>query len=78
MDLSMDMKKQLMQMAGMTDVAEFDRMAQKIAGKASEASIKKPKSSPSSPFQGMDGNFLLAHASRKKSFAIFQFILSRC
>ena len=49
--MSMDMKKQLMEMAGITDVAEFDNMAQKIAGKAME--VTKPPKVPHSPFQGM-------------------------
>ena len=53
MDLPLDMKKQLMQMAGITDVKEFDQMAEKIAGSASN-SIKKAQSHRQSPFQGKD------------------------
>ena len=51
MDLPLDMKKQLMQMAGITDVKEFDQMAEKIAGSASNT-IKKAQSQRQSPFQG--------------------------
>ena len=54
MDLPLDMKKQLMQMAGITDVKEFDQMAEKIAGSASN-SIKKAQSQRQSPFQGKVG-----------------------
>ena len=55
MDLPADVKKQLMQMAGMTDVKEFDQMAEKIAGKATAAAatasgLKTPPKQ--SPFQG--------------------------
>ena len=44
-----------MQMAGMTDVKEFDQMAEKIAGKATAAAATAPgsKAPPQqSPFQG--------------------------
>ena len=53
MDLPLDMKKQLMQMAGITDVKEFDKMAEKVAGSASN-SIKKAQENTKrqSPFQG--------------------------
>ena len=53
MDLPSDVKKQLMQMAGITDVKEFDQMAEKIAGKASQATASSIKAPPKqSPFQG--------------------------
>ena len=42
-----------MQMAGMTDVKEFDQMAEKIAGKATAATASGLKAPPKqSPFQG--------------------------
>ncbi len=60
MDLPLDVKKQLMQMAGIDNVNEFDKMAAKVATKASE-SVKAGSESqasnllkrkPHSPFQG--------------------------
>ena len=51
MDLPLDMKQQLMQMAGIKDVKEFDEMAEKIAGSATNT-IKKASTSRQSPFQG--------------------------
>ena len=55
MDLPADVKKQLMQMAGITDPKEFDQMAEKIAGKATQAAQnptpKPPQQSRQSPFQ---------------------------
>ena len=36
MDLPLDMKKQLMQMAGITDVEEFDKMASTFAEKTAQ------------------------------------------
>lgn len=61
MDLPADVKKQLMQMAGITDPKEFDQMAEKIAGKATQAAastnpnLKAPPRQ--SPFQGKDNIF---------------------
>ena len=53
----MDMKQQLMQMAGIKDVKEFDEMAEKIAGSATDT-IKKASTSRQSPFQGKNNYFL--------------------
>ena len=55
----MDMKKQLMQMAGITDVNEFDKMASTFAEKnAQQNSTTKEtgqvgSKKKQSPFQGM-------------------------
>ena len=57
MDLPLDMKQQLMQMAGIKDVKEFDEMAEKIAGSATDT-IKKASTSRQSPFQGKNNYFL--------------------
>ena len=61
MDIPLDMKKQLMEMAGIKDMKEFDAMAQKVAGSATKSmknsASKGEKSRQShfwrqSPFQG--------------------------
>jgi hypothetical protein len=50
MDLHVDMKKQLMAMAGITEMAEFDEMVKDMAPdikeKVTEASTKKKQHSP--------------------------------
>ena len=59
MDLPMDMKKQLMQMAGITDVNEFDKMASTFAEKnaqlnsAAKETGQVESKKTQSPFQGM-------------------------
>ena len=64
MDLPLDMKQQLMQMAGIKDVKEFDEMAEKIAGSATNT-IKKASTSRQSPFQGKNIIFIFIHKPRK-------------
>ena len=53
----MDMKKQLMQMAGITDVEEFDKMASTFAEKTAQNKSKETGQAGTkrkkSPFQGM-------------------------
>ena len=59
MDLPMDMKKQLMQMAGITDVNEFDKMASTFAEKSAQKNLATKETGQvenkkrKSPFQGM-------------------------
>ena len=51
----MDMKKQLMQMAGITDVAEFDEMAAKVAESGQKLVMgnkEEQDKRKQSPFQG--------------------------
>jgi hypothetical protein len=66
MDLSMEMKKQLMEMAGMSDISEFDKMAQKVATSASQSikASKKAQKTVESPFKGKFQNnpkYILFH-----------------
>ena len=63
MDIPMEMKKQLMQMAGITDVNEFDKMASTFAEKnkdvaqnMSNETIQPGIAKKTSPFQGMHAN----------------------
>ena len=52
----MDMKKQLMQMAGITNVAEFDEMAAKVAQSGQKLVMgnkEEQEKRKQSPFQGM-------------------------
>ena len=67
MDLPLDMKQQLMQMAGIKDVKEFDEMAEKIAGTATNT-IKKASTSRQSPFQGKNIIYIFIHKPRKSKF----------
>lgn len=57
MDLPADVKKQLMQMAGITDPKEFDQMAEKIAGKATQAAASSNNSTPKPPQQSRQSPF---------------------
>ena len=52
MDLPLDMKKQLMEMAGIKDMKEFDAMAEKVAGSATKAINASQVQKRQSPFQG--------------------------
>ena len=52
MNLSVDMKKQLMEMAGIKDMKEFDAMAEKVAGSANKAINASQVQKRESPFQG--------------------------
>ena len=65
MEIPMEMKKQLMQMAGITDVNEFDKMASTFAEKnkdvaqnMSNATVQSGIAKKTSPFQGMHANIL--------------------
>ena len=57
MNLSVDMKKQLMEMAGIKDMKEFDAMAEKVAGSANKAINASQVQKRESPFQGNDRFF---------------------
>ena len=58
MNLSVDMKKQLMEMAGIKDMKEFDAMAEKVAGSANKAINASQVQKRESPFQGNNRLFL--------------------
>ena len=57
MNLSVDMKKQLMEMAGIKDMKEFDAMAEKVAGSANKVINASQVQKRESPFQGNDRLF---------------------
>ena len=59
MNLSVDMKKQLMEMAGIKDMKEFDAMAEKVAGSANKAINASQVQKRESPFQGNNRLFHL-------------------
>ncbi len=90
MDLPLDVKTQLMQMAGITDVEEFDKMAAKVAAASSSSttsaaskstrdikSAAEKKKKPHSPFQG---NFYLVRyyvTSHLKIDTLFHFLVEK-
>ena len=59
MDLPLDMKKQLMEMAGIKDMKEFDAMAEKVAGSANKAINASQVQKRESPFQGNNRLFFI-------------------
>ena len=89
MDLPLDVKTQLMQMAGITDVEEFDKMAAKVAAASSSSTTSaaskstrdmksaEKKKKPHSPFQG---NFYLVRyyvTSHLKIDKLFHFLVEK-